>query len=643
MKGDETCRPLVSLNGSRLSVCRKFKGTLRILHGILNSIPTCVEGCQKMAASTNSGSSEQKQKASQSKLSSFFTLEKRYKSVSNLDEEVQPRETTQGPSTSTDSKHRKSGFDPTWLKDFTWLLKTNEDDNSGSGMLCKVCRKHNQRAQRVRQGCAVWVDVPCFNYKRDALKEHEKTNHHNVAVNMEAQLGLTAVDGGIKGALKEVMSAERKAFIGHLKCMYWLIKAEVPHTTNFESLVELCESLGCEYLQNIRKADNAKYSSERFMQEVVEVLGKVVQDEILKEVKASPFFAILADEATVIAVLEQLILYVRYLSGKGTIECSFLGTFELPNCKAQTITDKICSVCNDLDLPLNERMCGFGSDGASTMIGRRNGVAAKLKEIVPWLVNNHCVAHRLALACSQAADAIPFMKKFKDIVSQMHRFYDYSPVRTVGLKEIQSILGASDLRLKRASDTRWLSHDQAITAIRKSLPSIITSLQKEATERNDAQALGLSKFICTYQFVASLYMMSDILPILSHLSRLFQKKSLDFSLIKPLVKSTVTQLEILKTVPGSFFKQVDGVISNELKDFEIRSSSKDDFKHNVYDKYLQNICKHLEDRFPDAGLLEAFSVFDSTNWPSEYLPGDGEEHIKELIKHYQPIVEHQAT
>ena len=125
----------------------------------------------------------------------------------------------------------------------------------------------------------------------------------------------------------------------------------------------------------------------------------------------------------------------------------------LSNCKAQTITDKICSVWNNLDLSSNERMCGFGSDGASTMIGSRNGVAAKLKKIVPWLVNNHCVAHRHALACSQAADAIPFMKKFKDIVSQMHRFYDYSTVRTVGLKEIRSILRASDLRRKRASDT----------------------------------------------------------------------------------------------------------------------------------------------------------------------------------------------
>ena len=75
-------------------------------------------------------------------------------------------------------------------------------------MSCKLCRKHNQRPQRVRQGCAVWVDVPCFKFKPETLKEHEKTNHHNLAVNMEVQLGITAVDGGIEGAFKEVLIAE---------------------------------------------------------------------------------------------------------------------------------------------------------------------------------------------------------------------------------------------------------------------------------------------------------------------------------------------------------------------------------------------------------------------------------------------------
>lgn len=56
-------------------------------------------------------------------------------------------------------------------------------------------------------------------------------------------------------------------------------------------------------------------------------------------------------------------------------------------------------MCNDLDLLLNERMCGFGSDGVSIMIGRRNGVVVKLKEIVLWLVNNYCVVYRFVFVC----------------------------------------------------------------------------------------------------------------------------------------------------------------------------------------------------------------------------------------------------
>ena len=73
--------------------------------------------------------------------------------------------------------------------------------------------------------------------------------------------------------------------------------------------------------------------------------GQNASKIIIKYFVSSGFFyAILADDTTDIAVLEQLILYVRYLSGKGTIEGSFLGTFELSNCKAQTTTDRICLV-----------------------------------------------------------------------------------------------------------------------------------------------------------------------------------------------------------------------------------------------------------------------------------------------------------
>ena len=41
-------------------------------------------------------------------------------------------------------------------------------------------------------------------------------------------------------------------------------------------------------------------------------------------------------------------------------------------------------------------------------------------------------------------------------------------------------------------------------------------------ERDEPQAAGLSSFIQTYEFVATLHMMCDILPVLSALSRAFQ-------------------------------------------------------------------------------------------------------------------------
>ena len=53
-------------------------------------------------------------------------------------------------------------------------------------------------------------------------------------------------------AFKRVVSAERKAMIGALKCMYFLTKREIPHTTNFTPLCELGKALGAQYLQDMQ-------------------------------------------------------------------------------------------------------------------------------------------------------------------------------------------------------------------------------------------------------------------------------------------------------------------------------------------------------------------------------------------------------
>ena len=45
-----------------------------------------------------------------------------------------------------------------------------------------------------------------------------------------------------------------------------------------------------------------------------------------------------------------------------------------------------------------EGLVACGSDGASVMTGVRNGVIAKLRQEVPWLIGIHCIAHKFELA-----------------------------------------------------------------------------------------------------------------------------------------------------------------------------------------------------------------------------------------------------
>lgn len=56
-------------------------------------------------------------------------------------------------------------------------------------------------------------------------------------------------------------------------------------------------------------------------------------------------------------------------------------------------------------------MIGFGSDGANVMSGEGKGVHGRLKEQNAHMVHIHCMAHRLALCTSQAANDIPRLEE----------------------------------------------------------------------------------------------------------------------------------------------------------------------------------------------------------------------------------------
>ena len=93
-----------------------------------------------------------------------------------------------------------------------------------------------------------------------------------------------------------------------------------------------------------------------------------------------------------------------------------------------------------------------------------------------------------------------------------------------GLHAIQEILNDPIIKLKQAKDVQWLSYDAAIGSILRTPPSIIVSLEREGTERSEPTAVRLAKFVKTYYFVACCHFLHQILPHVSHLSLIFQKR-----------------------------------------------------------------------------------------------------------------------
>ena len=120
---------------------------------------------------------------------------------------------------------------------------------------------------------------------------------------------------------------------------------------------------------------------------------------------------------------------------------------------AKTISKSIEQFLRDSDID-QHAMSGFGSDGASVMVGRRSGVATRLKETNPSLINVHCICHRLALASKDAFSEIPYLKKYEEILTSLFKFYHNSSVRAAGLREIQRVCKDPQLKLKETKHVR---------------------------------------------------------------------------------------------------------------------------------------------------------------------------------------------
>ena len=167
--------------------------------------------------------------------------------------------------------------------------------------------------------------------RSDKLLQH-KRDRANVQSSLSCHESLLwlATDTTVADVVKEaaLVTANESAFTDALCCVYFLMKREIVHTTNFAELQSLCVLLGNAILALLNKAKNLNYLSKQTMGEMVAVIGLALEREILQELQQSRYFSIIFNEATVY-VTKSLRLCIQYLDVDVNVKVRALALIKL--------------------------------------------------------------------------------------------------------------------------------------------------------------------------------------------------------------------------------------------------------------------------------------------------------------------------
>ena len=292
-----------------------------------------------------------------------------------------------------------------------------------------------------------------------------------------------------------------------------------------------------------------------------------------------------------------LIFHFRYVV-KGNPKTQFLSNIQLQDGKSHTIVSGLHSIMTKYDLSMRHAV-GLGTDGAAAMTGRRMGAGVQIKsKYSPFITQAHCVAHRLALACSDSVKSIPCFETFKSRFNTLYFHFSSSATRAAKLQSVQEVLEDPVLKIKEPHHIRWLSMKNAVSAVYKTYPSVINTLAELGETNPVAHCLhGYFKAEKTAILCAFMY---DVHEVLAVFSCVLQKSDIIFSELMPQLDMTIASLEELKTTDGKYLTKMKNDIGENkaLKDQSLTSMNRKENEDlpKTMKKYLDTLIDNLKGR-----------------------------------------------
>ena len=437
-----------------------------------------------------------------------------------------------------------------------------------------------------------------------------------------------------------------RATIGRLtEIAYMMAKTALPFTV-FQHIAALEKRHGV--------ALGVTYLNEKGCVELTSCVGESLEDELKATLAETRYFSILSDGSTDAGVIEQELFYVLYVGSDGHIGQSYLKMASVSDGTAEGLTilllDTVAAA--GLDDTSKHTMVGFGADGASVNMGRKKGVAARLRVDKPWLVTVHCFNHRLELAVKDAFAGSYYTELFK-IFTQIYYLYNNSPNRLRELAALAAAMEAHVVKPRKAHGTRWVQHKvAAATAILRSYDVLTAHLESMSADptHDQAKAKGYLTKLTTFKFVVHLLFIVDLLQPFSKLSLAWQKDATEIPHMlaaERAMKAALARLRVAEDDETALSKLVEMGSSGtaSYKGVSLtRVEQGTSFFTSRRTGYVDKVAECCEHRFcldDSSDTFNAASILDTNMWPDEVeqLRAYGNEKVSFAADHFASILE----
>jgi hypothetical protein len=488
------------------------------------------------------------------------------------------------------------------------------------------------------------VAIPFINWKKakQIFDSHSKANYHMFSVE-KAQGFMSVMTGKTTDIVTSISSENKKQAEENRKKLISIVETvilcgrqqialrgknetgkigltEPPHNDgNFRAILRFRARSGDlllkEHILSQTSDSRSMFTSSSIQNEIIDLCGNFIQENVVNRIKNAGFFTILADETQDISRYEQLALCIRYVDDSSAdsifVREDFLEFVHVKDVTASALATTImqCTMTLGLDM---EMLVGQGYDGAAVMSGQFRGVRTIISEKYPKAQFIHCAAHTLNLVLSHSCE-IPMIRNCIGTIKTVINFFRQSALRDGLLKDVADSAGATHSNLVSLCETRWTEKHLAVERFAEMFSVVTNALQTLQDSRREcaSQAYQLQQAIENSQFVVSLLILRKVFSFTANLNKILQTQNIDLteackyvSIVKKTLDDLRNDEEFSKIVTDS--KKLLAIESLTAPRITNRQKGRSNnpaetaevyYKINVYYPFIDHVQSELAARF----------------------------------------------